>query len=230
MKLQAIILAGGLGTRLRSEVSALPKVMAPVNNRPFIEYLLDDLKRQGFSRVILAVGYMADTIIEHFGKEYAGMQIEYSVEEELLGTGGGIRQAMTMSDHSAPCFVLNGDTYLELDYAKMLQKHQQRKCQLSMTLRHVDDVYRYGAIKFDDNGIVDAFCEKGESGSGFINAGTYLLEPDVFAKYDLPQKFSFETDFLAANIKDIKPVACLAEGKFIDIGIPEDFRRVQNML
>ncbi|MCP3965889.1 MAG: NTP transferase domain-containing protein [Lentisphaerae bacterium] len=230
MKLQAIILAGGLGTRLRSEVKSLPKVMAPVNNRPFIEYLLDDLKSQGFSRVILAVGYMADTIIDHFGNEYCGMKLVYSIEKELLGTGGGIRQALSLADKTDPCFVLNGDTYLKVDYKEILTTHNAHSCQLSMTLRYVEDVYRYGAIKVDDNGIVTAFCEKGDNGPGYINAGTYLMSTDIFANFDLPEKFSLETDFIATNIAVVKPVAYLAEGKFIDIGIPEDFHRVQTML
>lgn len=222
---QAIILAGGLGTRLRSVVDDLPKVMAPVGGRPFLEHVLDRLIAQGLERAILAVSYRREAILDHFGVRYRGLDLSYSIEEEPLGTGGAIRQAMAQAG-SAPCFILNGDTWLELDYGAMARSWSESGSPLAMAVRELPDVGRYGALEIS-NGRVTAFLEKGRIGPGTINAGVYLTTPDLFNRDQWPPRFSFEQDLLMAHLGELAPLAYATSGAFIDIGIPEDYFRAQ---
>jgi D-glycero-alpha-D-manno-heptose 1-phosphate guanylyltransferase len=224
---QAIVLAGGLGTRLRAVVEDLPKVMAPVAGRPFLEHVLDHLAAQGLRRVILAVSYRREIIQAHFGEAYRGMALRYSVEEEPLGTGGAIRQAMDLAEPGL-CFILNGDTWLDLDYAAMARAGQSAGARLVMAVRELPDVGRYGALEVRE-GRVTGFLEKGRSGPGAINAGVYLAATDLFDAHPFPPRFSFEQDLLMAHLKDLAPLAFTVPGGFIDIGIPEDFFRAQAM-
>jgi D-glycero-alpha-D-manno-heptose 1-phosphate guanylyltransferase len=225
--MQAIVLAGGLGTRLRSVVPELPKPMAPVAGRPFLAWVLDRLVDVGFERVVLAVGYRFEAIHAHFGDAYRGMALAYSVESEPLGTGGAIRLA---ADHitAYPVFVLNGDTYLELDYRAMLAAHRQADARLSVAVCGVPDVGRYGALELEQDRI-HGFLEKGRAGPGFINAGAYLLAADVLQRIPAGEPFSFEQQLLVPRVRDMKPLAFATDGRFIDIGIPEDFARAQRL-
>jgi len=226
--MEAIVLAGGLGTRLRSVVSDLPKSMAPVGGRPFLALLLDALDAGGFERVILAVGYKSDAIREHFGERYRTLQLRYSTELEPLGTGGAIRLALEQA--TAPeVFVLNGDTYLELDYRAMRAAHLQTAASLTVAVQAVPDASRYGALDMDA-GRIRGFLEKGRSGPGLINAGVYLLARTLLDRYALPCVFSFESDVLVPHVREIAPLAFEASGTFIDIGVPEDYARAQSLL
>ena len=225
--MQAIILAGGLGTRLLSVVAELPKVMADVGGRPFLEHLLERLAAQGFDQAILAVGHKRQAIIDHFGHRAAGLSIAYSVEEEPLGTGGAIRQALTLAD-PAPCFVLNGDTWLDLDYPGMFVAHRKARAELSLAVLNVPDVGRFGALEIS-SGRVTGFREKGCTGPGAINAGVYLMNADLFHDTDLPLRFSFEIDFLAKALGRLRPLTFEACGDFIDIGVPDDYFRAQRL-
>ena len=227
MKQEAIILAGGFGTRLQSAVPDLPKPMAPVAGRPFLAWVLDRLIEAGFERAVLAVGYRHEVIRDHFGEDYRGMALHYSVESMPLGTGGAIRLA---ADHvtALPVFVLNGDTYLELDYRAMLNVHQQSRASLSVAICRVPDVSRYGAVELEGDRIHD-FLEKGRAGPGFINAGVYLLPSEILQQIPSGEPFSFEQQLLAPQVKELRPLAFLAEGRFIDIGIPADFDRAQQL-
>jgi D-glycero-alpha-D-manno-heptose 1-phosphate guanylyltransferase len=222
---QAVILAGGLGTRLRAVVDDLPKVMAPVGGRPFLEHVLDRLIAQGLERAILAVSYRREAILDHFGDRYRGLQLTYSIEQEPLGTGGAIRQALAQAGAS-PCFILNGDTWLELDYAAMARAWVESGAPLAMAVRELPEVGRYGALEVA-NGRVTAFLEKGRSGPGVINAGVYLTTPDLFTGADWPARFSFEQDLLMAHLERLAPLAYRTSGAFIDIGVPEDYFRAQ---
>ncbi len=225
MSCTPIILAGGLGTRLRPRIADLPKPMAPVAGRPFLSYLLDRLSAFGHRRAVLSVGYRADAIERYFGRKYEGMELVYSYEDEPLGTGGAIARAVGSCDSNA-FLALNGDTYLDIDYRKFAQFHRDSGARLSLALRHVPDAGRYGSVRVE-NGKIVGFDEKGMAGSGWVNAGTYMFERGLFDGVGLPAKFSFELDFLVPYCPEIKPGAFLSDGYMIDIGIPEDFDRAQ---
>ena len=225
--MQAIILVGGLGTRLRRVISDLPKPMAPVAGRPFLAWVLDALLEAGFSRAVLAVGYRHEIIRAHFGERYRGLALHYSVEENPLGTGGAIRLA---GDQISvfPVFVLNGDTYLELDYRAMLAAHQHAQTQMSVAVCQVPDVSRYGALELED-GVIHGFLEKGRDGPGYINAGVYLLSAEVIERIPPGEPFSFEQQLLMPQVRTIRPLAFETDGMFIDIGVPEDYARAQHL-
>jgi D-glycero-alpha-D-manno-heptose 1-phosphate guanylyltransferase len=201
--------------------------MAPVAGRPFLAWLLDRLVEAGFDRAVLAVGYRFEAIRDHFGDAYRGMALAYSVESEPLGTGGAIRLA---ADHvtAFPVFILNGDTYLQLDYTAMFAAHRQASAQLSMAVCRVPDVGRYGALALQGDRVT-GFLEKGGSGAGDINAGVYLLSAEVVRQIPANAVFSFEQQLLVPRVGELRPLAFPTAGRFIDIGIPEDFARAQQL-
>lgn len=225
--MQAIILAGGFGTRLRETVPDLPKPMAPISGKPFLEILLDDLARKGFKRVVLSLGYKANVIIAHFGERFAGLDIAYVVEDAPLGTGGAVRLAMTQCT-SDPIFILNGDTFLDLEtdaVALLWQKHRHP----IIVARAMADTARYGRLLVE-GGRVTGFTEKGVSGPGLINAGCYVLGAGQLNAWPLNVPFSLEADYFTQAVR-AEPVDVFeTQGLFIDIGIPEDFLRAQTLL
>lgn len=225
--MQAIVLAGGLGTRLRGVVPDLPKPMAPVAGRPFLAWILDRLAEAGFARAVLAVGYRFEAIRDHFGDAYRGLRLDYSVEAAPLGTGGAL--SLAAGHISAfPVFVLNGDTYLELDYQAMLAAHRRLGADMSVAVSQTPDVSRYGALELAD-GRIRRFLEKGPGGPGVINAGVYLLERAILARIPPGQVFSFEQQLLTPEVATIRPAAFATDGLFIDIGVPEDYQRAQGL-
>ena len=226
--MEAIILAGGLGTRLRSAVPDLPKVMATVGSRPFLEIVLERLAAGGVTKVILAVGYLRDMIKTHFGGKFESVDLLYSEEAEPLGTGGAIMKAFAMIQ-GENCLVLNGDTYFELDYHQMWQLHVEQHATITIALRHVENAGRYGLVEVK-NGKVQSFREKGTSGAGYINAGVYVVSRHIFDYVKLPKRFSFETDYLARYVSSVVPLACPAQGNFIDIGVPESYAQAQTVI
>jgi len=226
--MDVIVLAGGLGTRLRSVVAALPKAMAPVAGRPFLEHLLDLLAHAGFASAVLAVGYRSDAIREYFGDRYHGLPLAYSIEGQPLGTGGAIRLAMNHAS-SPEVFVVNGDTFVDVDYSAMLAAHQRASATMTIAVHEVPDAARYGALDIAGDR-VRGFFEKGRAGPGWINAGVYLLARTQLDDAALPTAFSFESDYLVPNVEALNPLAFRTEGLFIDIGVPEDYARAQSML
>ena len=223
---EAIILAGGFGTRLRGVVDDVPKPLAPVAGRPFLAWLLDRLAACGIRRCILATGYLSETIERSIGARWNGMEIAYSVEPEPLGTGGAIRLAATRLQ-GAGTHVLNGDTWLEYDPAALEASARAVDASMAIALAQVDDVARYGAVDVAE-GRVAAFREKGEIGPGWINAGCYFLGADALAA--LPQgAFSFERDVLQPRTTAGQVAAFKATAGFIDIGVPDDYRRAQGL-
>jgi D-glycero-alpha-D-manno-heptose 1-phosphate guanylyltransferase len=224
--MKAVVLAGGLGTRLRERVPELPKPMAPVAGRPFLEYLLDRLVKGGVREICLSVGYRSEAVMAHFGHAYRGAAIRYAVEAEPLGTGGAIAHAAQGAD---PVLVLNGDTLLDIDYGALLRWYAEASARVAMVLRAVPDVARYGSVLVAD-GRVSGFLEKGRGGPGLINAGVYIVQPEVFAAFGLSGKFSFEADLLQAHCAALSPRAWVADAYFIDIGVPEDYDRAQHEL
>ena len=224
--MKAIVLAGGLGTRLSGLTSDIPKPMAKVGARPFLEYLLDYLVEQGAEQVVLAVSHKWEVIRNHFGDIYRGISLKYSVEDEPLGTGGAIRQALeTIPDNEV--VVLNGDTLFHVDLAALADVHHRDKTLLTIALKQVTDCGRFGRVKLSDNGVITEFMEKSTNGSGWINGGIYMLHRRLLDDFPMPVKFSFEQDLLEPNIARICPVAFQSSAYFIDMGVPEDYERAQ---
>lgn len=222
--MEAIILAGGFGTRLRQVVADVPKPMAPIGKRPFLAILLNSLARKGFDRVILSLGYMAEKISSYFGERFAGMELVYVIEDRPLGTGGGIRLAMEKAeaDH---VFVFNGDTFLDLEVNQMEASWLERRCPIIVG-RRIPDTSRYGRI-LESEGVITGFSIGMMSGPGIINAGCYLLEQGQLDGFSAGVAFSFEGDFLAKNYMNERFELFITLGRFIDIGIPEDYFRAQ---
>ena len=223
---EAVILAGGFGTRLSHVVSDVPKPMAPVYGRPFLCYLLDRLADAGIQRVVLATGYMHEVIETYFGTGYQGLEIIYSNEDQPLFTGGAIRQAAEKIQ-SEDFVVLNGDTLFDIDFQQLYDFHTSHDAHLSIALRRVEDTGRYGAVTCENDRIV-AFHEKTESqGAGDINGGIYAINRAWLLNQDLPTKFSFEKELMQPLAGDPHFYGLSFNDYFIDIGVPEDYFRAQ---
>jgi len=225
---EAVILAGGFGTRLKSVVSDIPKVMAPVNGRPFLEYILDYLENYIVEHVVLSVGYKHEIIQNHFGNKYKSIAIDYAIEEEPLGTGGGIKLAFDkIGDNRA--YVLNGDTMFRINLIRLFDFHLTKSSSFAIVLRQVADVSRYGAVDIDKNKRVTRFNEKGiRQGPGLINGGVYLLHKKFFAENNFPAKFSIEKDGFEKMVETYPYYGLLCKQYFLDIGIPEDYQKAQH--
>lgn len=223
---EAIILAGGFGTRLSHVVSDVPKPMAPVYGKPFLTYLLDRLIDAGIRRVILATGYKHECIESYFGPSYRGAEIVYSQETTPLFTGGAIRKAAEQIQ-SEDFVVLNGDTLFDIDFAKLYDFHTKYHAKLSIALRQVADTSRYGSVTCTNDHIV-SFSEKAESvGAGDINGGIYMINRSWLLNQDLPSKFSFEKELMQPMAGDPSFYGLSFNTYFIDIGVPEDYYRAQ---
>lgn len=223
---EAVILAGGFGTRLSHVVSDVPKPMASVYGRPFLTYLIDRLIDAGIHRVILATGYKHECIESYFGSLYRGAEIVYSQEITPLFTGGAILQAAQKIE-STDFVVLNGDTLFDIDLQNFYNFHSSHNAHLSVALRQVADTSRYGSVICANDRIV-AFSEKNESiGSGDINGGIYAIHRDWLMSMDLPAKFSFEKELMQPMAGDPTFYGLRFNNYFIDIGVPEDYFRAQ---
>lgn len=219
-----IVLAGGLGTRLKSAVPDLPKCLAPVGARPFLEIQLQSLARQGFTRFVLSLGHQADLVQAAVGRFRVDAAIECIVESAPLGTGGAVAFAMREAG-LAEAAVVNGDTFLDADLAAMLQPLQRGAGeQFRMATIAVPDRARFGGVALDGS-VVTAFVEKGHGGPGLINAGLYRLHVDAFAGFAPGTAFSMETQVMPALLPRRALRAATLQGAFIDIGVPEDYHR-----
>jgi len=222
-----IILAGGLGTRLRNSVRNLPKAMAPVNGKPFLEYQFDFINQFGYKRVILSTGYLSSEIENYFGNKYKNLELVYSLEAEPLGTGGAVKLAFekVKTPHA---LILNGDTLFRINLDLFFQKHIENLAKVSIALRHVEDASRYGLVECSANGNITAFREKSdEVFPGLINGGIYLIKSKYFRSLNLPGKFSLEKDMFAKMLDPELYKAQVFSEYFLDIGIPEDYDRAQ---
>jgi len=226
---EAIILAGGLGTRLRSTVPDLPKCMAPVAGRPFLSYVIDYLRMQGIERFIFSLGYRWGLIEEFLQKEYPTLDYTSVIEEEPLGTGGGIRLAIENAN-SNNVLVANGDTLFKIQSKELFQTHIDNGSECTLALKAMHDFDRYGVVEMNDKGRILSFKEKQFYPSGLINGGIYILNKERFLARQLPQKFSFEKDYLEPFCTEAPFYGFVQEGYFIDIGIPEDYQRAQSEL
>ena len=222
----AIILAGGLGTRLRSVINDLPKPMAPVNGNPFLHYIFQYLVREGVKHVVLSVGYKHEAIKEFFGDAYMGIKIQYSVEEEPLGTGGGIKQAFDLID--GPAYVLNGDTFFGVNLWALNEFYFDTKSDIALAIKPLENFDRYGTVQMDATNRLTKFEEKKFVEKGLINGGIYFFDKQLWNKVDVAQKFSFEKDVLEKYVADLRFSGDVFNGYFIDIGIPEDYNKAQH--
>lgn len=227
MNREAIILAGGLGSRLKSVVSDRPKPMALIGGRPFLLYLLKYLEKNGFSHVVLAVGYKHEMVFDFFGTKFGSLEIAYAIEDEPLGTGGAILNALRFSK-SGQCFILNGDTYFQVSFDEMENIAEKNRCELVMAVRQLDDISRYGSLSIGNDGRVIGFVEKkDEPVPGIINGGVYWLDKTLFLQHNLPPVFSFENNYLTKFYASSGFYAMVSQGYFIDIGIPESYHQAQ---
>jgi D-glycero-alpha-D-manno-heptose 1-phosphate guanylyltransferase len=225
--MECIILAGGLGTRLKSINQNLPKSMMPINGRPFLEILLSSLIKKNFDRFILSIGYKSEVISNYFGYSFRNAEIIYEVEESPLGTGGAIRNALqNMVTQTA--LVLNGDTYFDFNPELMANSLVNIEGSALFGV-HVADAARYGRI-LKRNDRLMGFAEKGSPGPALINSGHYLLKKELFDGLILPKIFSFEQDFLMRSNYMSNFSVLVDDGIFIDIGIPEDYYLAQTLL
>jgi D-glycero-alpha-D-manno-heptose 1-phosphate guanylyltransferase len=225
---EAIILAGGFGTRLQKVVQDTPKPMALINNRPFLEYQINYLKSHGINHIVLSVGYLSDQIIGHFKDSFNGVDIDYAIEKTPLGTGGGIKLAFDKL-HTQNSVVVNGDTIFDINLQDLYKYHQNKNSKFSLALRMVNEVSRYGNVLTDDNNRILKFAEKGTfSGKGVINGGTYIINKSFFEEVPLPAKFSLETDVFERFYSSFSFYGFQFEDYFLDIGIPEDYKKAQD--
>lgn len=227
MTREAIILAGGLGTRLRPVVSDVPKCMAPVKGTPFIHFIISYLKKEGVTRFIFSLGYKSEVVIEYIDKTFPDIDKAYVIEDSPLGTGGAIKLACNEVKGS-DVLVLNGDTLFNINLNELLCFHKGKKADFTVALKEMKEFNRYGAVETDRHFAIKAFHEKKYCAKGLINGGVYALNKDSFLKKDLPEVFSFEQDFLEANISSMKFFGLECDYYFIDIGIPEDYDRFIN--
>jgi D-glycero-alpha-D-manno-heptose 1-phosphate guanylyltransferase len=222
---EVIVLAGGLGTRLRGVVPDLPKPLAPVAGRPFLAWLLDAFERAGMRRVVLATGYRSEMIERAVGTAWGGMEIAYSREPQPLGTGGAIRQAANLVQGDG-VHLVNGDTFLRCDPHALESYTRGRGCALGIALARVEDAGRYGAVEVEAGGVA-GFREKGGSGPGLINAGSYFLTSEGLDRLPRDAAYSFESCVLVPWSKAGQVAAFDRTSDFIDIGVPEDYARAQ---
>lgn len=218
-----VILAGGLGERLRHIVSNRQKTMALVSGRPFLDYILTDLEKKDFRRAVIAVSYLADQVREFYGDRFGKIELKYSVEDVPLGTGGALMKASKLCNGER-FFAINGDTFFDVDYDLMRKNHIRNSAEITLAGKEKPNFKRHGTVVFDADGTVTDFAEKSFAEKGYINGGIYLINKKVFDdKY--PQKFSFETDIL--QTLKFKTACVPFEGYFIDIGVPHDYFRSQ---
>lgn len=236
--MNAVILAGGLGTRLRSVVHEVPKCMAPVAGRPFLWYLLSGLEAHNaralntemrVDRVVLSVGYLREVIFSWIDtvREHFSFEITFAIEAEPLGTGGGLRLALSecVADE---VLVLNGDTMFDVDLAAFYTRHSATPAAaVSIALRRMHDFERYGTVLTEPSGLITGFREKQPCREGLINGGVYIIRRSRLDMDALPARFSFESEVLEPHVSHGDLFGYESDAYFIDIGIPADYRRAQ---
>lgn len=226
---QAIILAGGLGTRLKKAVPDLPKCMAPVNGRPFLFYVINYLRSQGIEKFIFSLGYKHELIEEYLNLQFSTLDFQCSIEKEPLGTGGAILAACYKATEEN-VLVINGDTQFKISVATASSFHFKKQAHCSLVLKPMKNFDRYGVVELNEDNSIEKFQEKQFYKDGLINGGVYMLNVQKFLEEELPSKFSFEKDYLGKFYATRRIFATVQDEYFIDIGIPEDYRRVQEEL
>ena len=223
--MDVIILAGGFGTRLINEINGLPKCLAPINDKPFLFYLLEYLKKFKFDQYIFALGFRSELVIDYLNENFSDLDLIYSVEANPLGTGGAIKSALNFANTSQ-VIALNGDSFFNIDYNQFFEFHKSKESKFSIALAEIKDNDRYGAVELSDD-VITSFKEK-QTGSDYvkktvINSGIYLIDSSYFSELSMPVSFSIEKDFFENNSKSIRIYGKVFQNKFIDIGIPNDY-------
>jgi len=226
LEITAAILAGGLGTRLRSTVADRPKVLAPVGGRPFVARLLDQLTRTAVREVVLLAGYRAGQLRDALGETHEGIRLRYSVEETPLGTAGALRHALPLLQ-APTVLLLNGDSYCDADLAAFARHHRERFSAASLVLTRVPDTSRFGRVRVAQDGRVLSFDEKGKSGPGWINAGIYLFQRQRIAAIPAAGPLSLERDVLPGWAAERSVLGFRHPGRFLDIGTPESYAEAE---
>ena len=226
---EVIILAGGLGTRLSETVPGIQKCMAPVNGRPFLDYIIRYLQRHHLKHFIFSLGYRHENINEFITRHFAGLNCSYSIEDSPLGTGGAIQKALSFAKDEN-VLILNGDTFFNVDLTALLHLHDMKKADCTIALKPMKNFDRYGCVDLSDENAVLAFREKQTYTEGLINGGIYIVNRTSILKEQLPEKFSFEKDYLEKFVVQRKIYGQVHDEYFIDIGIPEDYFRAQEEL
>jgi D-glycero-alpha-D-manno-heptose 1-phosphate guanylyltransferase len=234
--MEAVVLAGGLGTRLKETVAGLPKSLAPIGKHPFLSYLLGWLRSQGVTEVILAVGHRRKFIVHHYSRHKPhGIRLRYSVENTPLGTGGALRNLRSLLE-GEEFFVLNGDSIFDVDLHQMLAFHRRRRSEVTLALASPPEAGRYGSVLLNAQGRIKAFVEKkataapNASGhpdlSRWISGGLYIMNKAVFRHMPRRQEISLEKEVFPRLIGG-PFYGFPAKAYFIDIGVPEDYRKAQ---
>ncbi|MGN6603942.1 MAG: nucleotidyltransferase family protein [Ginsengibacter sp.] len=230
---QAIILAGGLGTRLRPVISDIPKCMAPVDGKPFLHYLIEFYKKNGITDFILSVGYLHEVIEEFLSENFGDLNYKISLEKEPLGTGGAIQLACKQTSEQN-LLVCNGDTFYKVNIGQLTEFHEEKNAECTLCLKPMNNFDRYGVVELNPDKSIKSFKEKDFYKKGLINGGVYALNVEQFLKEDLHEKFSFEKDFLEKKVQlsgnRSSLFGLVQDNYFIDIGIPSDYERAQKEL
>jgi D-glycero-alpha-D-manno-heptose 1-phosphate guanylyltransferase len=224
--MEAIILAGGLGTRLQGVIGAQPKCMAQVDGKPFLAHLFEYVDRQKCTRVILSLGYKSKAVIDWLETQELHFELDYVIEDEPLGTGGGILAAIEQAE-TDDVVVLNGDTMFVVDLKEQMKFHNANNAMTTRALKEMHDFDRYGIVNTNAIGLITSFEEKQYRKSGLINGGVYIINTEKFLARNLSEKFSFEKDYLEQFIGEKKFYGYKSDSYFIDIGIPVDYARAQ---
>lgn len=223
--MECIVLAGGLGTRLRGVVGELPKCLAPVAGRPFLAWMLENLELCGFTHIILSLGHGSDAVRAFVAQRTSASEIECVVEREPLGTGGAVRLALTHA-REAQVFILNGDTWFDVPFREMLEAHRGSNATATLALKPMRDFDRYGTVTIGEDGkTIEAFHEKAPCAEGLINGGIYLMAREALEA--MPEKFSLERDWLEVQVSAGRLEGYVSDGYFMDIGVPDDYQRAQ---
>lgn len=227
-----IVLAGGLGTRLRSIVNDVPKPMAPIQGKPFLEFLLKYWINQGVDLITLSVGYKHEIIKNYFGNNFNCVPIKYLIEDAPLGTGGAIKNSLATADLGFQnTLIINGDTWFEVNLDIFINDINSSHYPVSIALKKISDNNRYDGVSLDSSGIINQFGIKNTKET-FINGGCYLVNPNFLFNYmkNNPGKFSFEADVLVKLANEKLLYGHIQEGLFCDIGIPEDYQNIGSVI
>lgn len=225
---EAIILAGGFGTRLTSVID-IPKPMAPINNIPFLEYILNYLASFKITKIHLAVGYKHEVIVNHFGNQFKACELNYIIEDSPLGTGGAIKKTLK-NVSSKEVFIINGDTFFDVNLTLMAKQHEINNPEVTLALKKLTNFDRYGAVQFNKDFKINNFSEKQFCEEGEINGGVYLLKTNLFDGLNYTDQFSMEQDYFEKYCSEKQFEGFISDGYFIDIGIPEDYEKAQKDL
>lgn len=232
--MKALILAGGVGTRLRPLTCTKPKILLPIVNKPLLDWTLQSLVKHSVKEAILAVNYKAETIIRQYGNEKYGVKIVYSMETEPLGTGGPIRKAEELLGKSEPFIVANGDILTDVNYKELMRKHEQNRDAIAtIVLFRVEDPSRYGTVQLTENNRITRFVEKPkakEAPSNLINAGIYVLDPQIFDFIPLGRQVSLEHEVFPKLAEEGKLYGYVFNGLWVDIGKPKDYLKANKLL